>query len=229
MCLLREYGDAATLTAALTQHVARRLKEDLAQQDQAVLVVSGGKSPVPLFQALSAQPLAWSRVAITLADERWVPPDHADSNEALVRAHLLKGRAVTARLVPLWTGDATPEAAAPAVSEALDALPHPFSQVILGMGEDGHIASLFPGAAQLADGLSTSASALAVHPPHAPHARLSLSLHALLASRDLVLVISGAAKRQILERALGEGPVEELPVRAILRQTAVPVSVFWAP
>jgi 6-phosphogluconolactonase len=229
MCLLRECADPATLIAALTQHVARRLKEDLAQQDQAVLVVSGGKSPVPFFQSLSAQPLAWNRVAVTLADERWVPPEHEDSNEALVRKHLLKGRAAVAQLVPLWTGDATPEAAAPVVAKALEAMPRPFSDVILGMGEDGHIASLFPGAAQLAEGLSTSASALAVHPPHAPHARLSLSLCALLASRDLVLMISGAAKRQILERALGEGPVEELPVRAILRQTAVPVSVFWAP
>jgi len=217
------------LTAALAQHVARRLKADLAQQDQAGLVVSGGKSPVPFFQALSGQPLDWNRVTVTLADERWVPPDHADSNEALVRTHLLKGRAAAARLVSLWTGDATPEAAIPAVSAALESLPSPLSEVILGMGEDGHIASLFPGATELTEGLQTKAPVLAVHPPVAPHARLSLSLHALLQSRDIVLMISGADKRAILERALGEGPVEELPVRAILRQTAVPVSVFWAP
>jgi len=229
VCTLRECADTATLTAALTQHVARRLKEDLARHDQAVLVVSGGRSPVPLFQALSAQPLVWSRVAVTLADERWVPPDHPDSNEALVRTHLLKGRAALAQLVPLWTGDATPEVAVPAVCAALDALPRPFSEVILGMGEDGHIASLFPGATELAEGLSTAASALEVHPPRAPHARMSLSLRALLASRDLVLMISGEAKRRMLEEALGDGPVEALPVRAILRQTAVPVSVFWAP
>ena len=229
MCTLREQVDQATLTAALAQHVARRLKADLAQQEQAVLVVSGGRSPVPLFQALSVQPLDWSRVAVTLADERWVAPDHADSNEVLVRKHLLKGRTATAQLVPLWTGDATPEAAVPAVSKTFAALPSPFSEVLLGMGEDGHIASLFPGAAELAEGLSTTAPVLAVHPPHAPHARLSLSLHALLQSRDIVLMISGPEKRAILERALGEGPVEELPVRAILRQTAVPVSIFWAP
>ncbi len=229
MPALREWADLATLTAALTQHVARRLKEDLARQDQAVLVVSGGRSPVPLFKALAAQPLAWDRVVITLADERWVPPDHPDSNEALVRAHLIQGRATKARLVPLWTGDATPEAAVPAVSLALAALPQPFSQVILGMGEDGHVASLFPGASELADGLSTEIPVLAVRPQHAPHPRLSLSLHALLQSRDIVLMISGTAKRHLLQRALGEGPVEELPVRAILRQSAVPVSIFWAP
>ena len=229
MCTLREHADRAKLTAALAQHVARHLKRDLAHQEQVTLVVSGGKSPVPLFQALSVQPLNWSRVAVTLADERWVPPDHSDSNEALVREHLLRGRAATAQLVPLWTGDATPEAAVPAVSAALAALPSPFTEVLLGMGEDGHIASLFPGSAELADGLSTMGPALAVHPHHAPHPRLSLSLHALLNSRDLVLMISGPEKRTVLERALEDGPIEELPVRAILRQTAVPVSVFWAP
>lgn len=229
MCAIRECVDASTLTAALAQHVARWLKEDLVKQDQAVLVVSGGKSPVPLFQALAAQSLPWERVIVTLADERWVPPSHEDSNEALVRAHLLKGRAAKAQLMPLWTGDATPEAAVPAVSKTLDALPHPFSQVILGMGEDGHIASLFPGAAELALGLSTEAPALAVRPLHAPHPRLSLSLRALLQSRDIALMISGQTKRHVLEQALGEGPVEDLPVRAILRQTAVPVSIFWAP
>lgn len=228
MCVIREFADGPTLVAALTQHVAKRLKEDLAHQDQAVLVVSGGQSPRPLFEALSAQPLVWSRVAVTLTDERWVAPDDPGSNEALVRAHLLKGRAATAQLVPLWTGDATPETALPGVSEALSALPHPFSQVILGMGEDGHIASLFPGAPELTQGLMTEAPVLAVHPPKAPHARLSLSRHALLDSRDIVLLISGAEKRRVLERALGEGPVEDMPVRAILRQTDVPVSVFWA-
>ena len=226
---LRECPDTPKLMAALTQHVARRLKEDLARQDQAVLVVSGGRSPVPLFQSLAAQALVWSRVVVTLTDERWVPPDHPDSNEALVRTHLLKQRAAMASFVPFWTGDATPEAAAPALCATLGELPSPFSEVILGMGEDGHMASLFPGSAELAEGLSTPEPALAVRPTHAPHARMSLSLHQLLRSRDIVLMISGAAKRQILEEALGEGPEEDLPVRAILRQSAVPVSICWAP
>lgn len=229
MVRFREFAHATDLVAALTEHVAARLKEDLLLQERVTLVVSGGKSPLPLFQALSVQPLVWSRVMVTLADERWVPPDHADSNEALVRTHLLQHRAATAQLVPFWTGDATPEAAAPAVLEALEALPHPFSTVMLGMGEDGHIASLFPESAELAAGLSTEDAALAVHPTHAPHARLSLSRAALLNSRDIVLMITGEAKRQVLARALGEGPIEALPVRAILRQTDVPVSVFWAP
>jgi len=226
---LREFANPATLTAALAQHVVQRLKEDLAAQDRITLVVSGGRSPVPLFQVLALQPLPWERVTVTLADERWVPADHPDSNEALVRGHLLKGRAASAAFVPFWTGDPAPEAAVPAVSTALATLPRPFSLVILGMGEDGHIASLFPGAEALGEGLRTEAPVLAVHPPHAPHPRMSLSLHALLQSRELVLMISGETKRRLLERALAEGPVEDLPARAILRQAVVPVSVFWAP
>lgn len=228
MPALHEFADAATLAAALCQHVVRRLKEDLARQDRAVLVVSGGKSPVPFFKALSQQPLAWDRVVITLADERWVPPGHPDSNEALVRTHLLKHQAAEARLLALWNGDPTPETGAAALGAELANLPHPFSQVILGMGEDGHVASLFPDAAELAEGLRTAAPALAVRPTQAPHPRLSLSLGALLDSRDIALMLSGQAKRRVLERALGAGTVDALPVRAILRQTATPVSVFWA-
>nr|WP_275975747.1 6-phosphogluconolactonase [Geothrix terrae] len=226
---MREFPDQATLIAALAQDVARRLKEDLARQERVVLVVSGGRSPVPLFQAMARQVLPWARVTVTLADERWVPANHPDSNESLVRAHLLQGHAAAAHMLPLFTGDPTPEQGAPAVCAALADLPRPFCRVILGMGEDGHIASLFPGAAELAEGLTTEAAALAVHPPHAPHPRLSLSLRALLDTRDLVLMISGPAKRRVLERALEDGPTEELPVRAILRQTVVPVSVCWAP
>ena len=229
MASLREHPDAATLTAALAQEVVRRLKEDLARQDLAVLVVSGGKSPIPLFQALSGQPLDWARVTVTLADERWVPADHPDSNEGLVRTHLLKGKAAAAAFLPLYTGEDAPEAAAEAVATRLEALPRPFSQVILGMGEDGHTASLFPDAPELAQGLGTPAYALAVRPGLAPHPRMSLSLKALLDSRDIALSTSGEVKRRLLERALGEGPAEELPVRAILRQTAVPVTIHWAP
>lgn len=229
MAKLLEFLDADTAAAALAQHVAAGLKADLAQQEQAVLVVSGGRSPVPFFHALAAQPLDWARVLVTLADERWVPPDHPDSNEALVRRHLLTGRAAAARMVPLWSASATPEAAAQALVPVLAALPRPFGQVVLGMGEDGHVASLFPDAPELQEGLRTAEPVLAVHPGAAPHPRLSLSLATLLQSRDLALLVSGEPKARLLERALGDGPVEELPVRAVLRQEAVPVSVFWAP
>ncbi len=229
MAKLLEFADGDTAAAALAQHVAAHLKADLARQAQTVLVVSGGRSPIPFFHALAVQPLDWACVTVTLADERWVPPDHADSNEALVRRHLLTGRAAAARLLPLWSGAATPEAGAQALAPALAALPRPLGQVVLGMGEDGHVASLFPDAPELAEGLRTQAPILAVHPGAAPHRRLSLSLSALLQSRDIALLLSGEAKARLLAEALGRGPVADLPVRAVLRQTAVPVSIFWSP
>lgn len=226
---LEEWADPPTLIAALTQRIAGALKEELVGQAEATLVVSGGRSPVPLLQAVSSQELPWNRVTVTLADERWVPPNHPDSNEALVRTHLLQGPAASARFIPFWDGSSEPEGAIPTVTGNLASLPRPFSLVLLGMGEDGHIASLFPGASALAEGLSTKAEVVAVHPLEAAHPRLSLSLHALLQARAVMVLITGAAKRRVLERALAEGSVEELPIRAILRQSAVPVSVCWAP
>lgn len=227
---LREYPDGPALVVDLAGRVAASLAEQLQVQATTSLVVSGGRSPIPLLEALARQPLAWERVTVTLADERWVPPAHPDSNEGLVRTHLLQGPAAQARFLPFWTGAAAPEGAAAPVAGALSALPLPFGTVLLGMGLDGHFASLFPGAAALAEGLRTERLTVAVRPPaRAPHPRLSLSLRALLQSREILLVLGGAAKRAVLERALGEGPEADLPIRAILRQTVVPVSVCWAP
>ena len=203
MCTLREFPDQATLTAALAQDVIRRLKEELSRQARAVLVVSGGRSPIPLFQALARQVLPWERVTVTLADERWVPPDHPDSNEALVRTHLLKGPAAAAQLVPLWSEAESPEAAAPIASAALAGLPHPFSHVLLGMGEDGHIASLFPGAEP-----DPSRLAAPVPPPDASPrvARLTLTPRVLNAAREILFLVLGADKHPALRRILaGDG------------------------
>ncbi len=211
--------------AALAAAIAQDLETAVAERGSALIAVSGGRSPIPLFAALAAKPLAWDRITVALVDERWVAPDHPDSNEALVRSRLLVDAAAAARFVGMKNDAPDPWAGQPATEAAYAALPRPFDIVLLGMGEDGHTASLFPGAEQLGEGLTTEALTLAVHPPAAPHDRLSLSLSAILAARRIILPLAGDAKMAVYREALGPGPVEALPIRAILRSQA-PLDVW---
>ncbi|MDE2400648.1 MAG: 6-phosphogluconolactonase [Burkholderiales bacterium] len=221
-CQVHQACDAVTLGRDLADFVAGCLRDGLAQRDQALLVVSGGSTPVPFFEALSAMVLDWARVTVTLADERWVPPDHLDSNERLVRQHLLKGPAAQARWVSLKTADATAQQGQPKVESALAALPWPADVVVLGMGSDGHTASLFPHSVALREALTVPAVArcLAVAAPDVPNVpvpRISLNKRALLDARQVVVHITGAAKWALLQEAIKPGAVEDLPIRLALQ------------
>lgn len=220
------FPDAVAAADALAQAIADRLGAAIAERGTATIALSGGRSPAAVFEALRHVVLPWDKVVITQVDERWVPMDHPDSNSQLIRRHLLQGAAAAARFVPMKNDAATARAGQPECEAALQALPLPFDVMLLGMGEDGHTASLFPEATELQDGLSTQALTLAVTPPAAPHERMSLSARGLLESRVLILQIGGAAKEAVYRAALGQGPVEDMPIRAILRQTKVPVEVW---
>jgi 6-phosphogluconolactonase len=139
------------LAVLLANAVALALKDALVFRDRAFLVVSGGKSPVPFFEALGDQDLDWSRVDITLADERWVDESHADSNAALVRQHLLGGKAGAANWLPYVDASLNPERGLPAATRVLGRAAWPIDVLVLGMGTDGHTASLFPASTGLAD------------------------------------------------------------------------------
>ncbi|WP_280547897.1 6-phosphogluconolactonase [Halomonas sp. 11-S5] len=214
------------LARQLAEAVAEALRADLARQDNALLVVSGGSTPVPFFAALAACELPWARVQVTLADERWVAEDADDSNARLVRAHLLQGPAAAATFVPLTTADATPEQGAEAVAERIAGLAWPASVVILGMGGDGHTASLFPDSRELDLALATDAAAVAVRTPSQPQPRITLSAGRLHRARRHVLHITGGDKRAVLARALTGDDVRELPIRAFL---SCPLATYWAP
>ena len=212
--------------AQLASAAAHALATDLASQPRALLVVSGGTTPEPFLRRLAEQPLAWSRVDITLTDERWVAEDHPDSNARLIRETLLVGPAAAATFHPLTTSDATPEQGAATVAARLATLPWPASLVVLGMGNDGHTASLFPDSGELSLALSTDESVVAVRAPSVLQPRITLSAARLHDARRLALHLVGDAKKAVLAQALSGDDARELPIRAFL---TCPLTLYWAP
>jgi 6-phosphogluconolactonase len=228
---VQRFADVETLSLELARQIAAALNAAIGARGLASLVVSGGRSPVRLFEILRTQALDWSRVCIALADERWVPAQDAASNERLVRDVLLQDHAVAARFHGLKNGAPTPDLGAVSAWETFARVPRPFDTLILGMGDDGHTASLFPGSPNLPRALNRSAAAgcVGMWSPLPPQPRLSLNLTALLDSRRIVLLVTGESKSQTLAAAAAPGPEEDMPVRAVLRHSRAPVDVMWSP
>lgn len=223
---LTTFEQDTDLCRQLAADISACLKAAIAVRGSATLAVSGGSTPIPLFKVLSTCELQWSAVTVTLVDERWLAPEHADANAGLVQQHLLQGPAAAATFLPLYIDGVTASAAQPEVDRRLATLAWPLDVVVLGMGGDGHTASLFPGSATLQsalDGLDShgrQSRCCAVTPVTAPHDRMTLTLPAILDSESLFLHTRGSDKRRVLEQAMQPGPVKELPVRAVLHSAA---------
>ena len=227
---LMNFSTASEQARHLAADVAGGLFAALTLRGKASLVVSGGKSPVPFFEALSEAELDWSRVSVTLADERWVPTDSPDSNERLVRAHLIRASAAKARFVGMKITAPSALAAVSLAWEEVADVAHNADELVLGMGEDGHTASLFPGMPGIAQAMDRVArpGIVAALAPTAPRERLSLNLAALVSARHIRLAIAGPAKRELLDTIIAAPDAERWPVSAILTQTRAPVSVYRA-
>lgn len=226
----RSFADKTTLARELAEAVADRIRSAIETRGTAAIAVSGGSTPAKFFQVLGkTKDIDWARVVVTLVDERWVDETNDRSNALLVNEKLLQGPAAVARFFPLYSGGEEPSDDAVAkTNRLLGDLPKPFAAVVLGMGNDGHTASFFPGGDTLDAALSEAGPALAIHAPGAGEARITLTLPRLLETDSLFLHIEGDEKAQTLDRALADGPVADMPVRAVLRSGA-PISVYWCP
>ena len=218
--MLENYPDSGALADAAAEAIAETLAEALRQRGQACLVATGGRAPGPIYDRLARNGLDWGRVSVTLSDDRCVDVGTPDSNVRLIRDRLLQGPAAAARFLPLW----------PPEPEALETIARlmPFDAVMLGMGEDGHIASLIPGDPGLLDGLTTDDLTRDVPGGlgNPPIARVTLTLRTILNARAIFLLIAGDAKREVIRRARAG---EDLPVGRLLDQAQAPVRIFWQP
>jgi 6-phosphogluconolactonase len=230
---LTAFSDKAALTDAVSARIHKLLEQALQQRPNACLALSGGGTPMPIYSRLAGMRLDWSSVIALPTDERWVDCDHAASNYRQIVERFSGCRLAIKSLVPTRVGEsADPEQAIATLAE----LPAIFDVVLLGMGGDGHFASLFPGSPTLAAGLDPAGQdpALAVTPdplpPEAPFQRITLSLARLLATRHVMLVITGHDKREILERAArDDADPNQLPVAALLRTAGQHLPIYWSP
>jgi 6-phosphogluconolactonase len=256
--LFHSFPTRHELADALAEDVFVRLRHAIEQNDEATLVVSGGSTPAPFFKALAAKQLDWSKLTILVADERWVDVTSDESNEKLVREYFtgvlngvipaeagnqliesnmdsrLSGNdgangLTILSLAPLNSTE-SPEEGCERIADALNELPSPLDVVILGMGEDGHTASLFPHHPQLEEGLTPAGEALCLaitDSPKPPANRITLTARLLLDCDYLVLHITGDAKRAVYERAL-TSDIYSLPIAAFITQPYSPLTTYWA-
>ncbi|MBF6637051.1 6-phosphogluconolactonase [Rouxiella silvae] len=224
-----EFSGAAALNQNLSGKIADALRQGIADRGQASLIISGGRTPLELFRQLARQELDWSRVVITLADERWVATDNGSSNEKLVRNSLLQGEVAKATFIALKNDAVTAAEGEVQAEKVLAALVLPADITLLGMGDDGHTASLFPGSANLVQALDLHSTrrCVAITPLTAPLERMTLTLPVLLDSRRIYVLLAGEAKRDVYERAAKGTDQNEMPVRAVLNQQQTPVEVYW--
>ncbi len=232
------FDDRADLLQTLAARCQTQLIEAIHERGTASFFVSGGSTPAPLYQRLSGSDVDWSSVAVGLVDDRWVDADHKASNERFVHEHLLCNKAAVATFYPMKQEHSSAVDAADRVSALYQSkLTWPADLVVLGMGADGHTASLFPRAQGLEQGLNPENPSLccAIKATRSEVTgdyteRLSLTFSALRGARSVVLLITGSEKLAVYQSAKARQlKVADCPITALLTDSELTVSVYWAP
>jgi len=230
MYQINDFNSREQLDKALAENVSQILQSAIALKGKASIAVSGGSTPKGFFQMLSNKDIDWKKVTITLADERWVDINSDASNTRLVHENLLQNYAAAAKFFHLKQGVNLCEETLADLNLAANSSLLPLDVLILGMGEDGHTASLFPCSEQIENALdrSNENSLMKVEPKTAPHQRITFSFAALKQSENTFLHLCGTSKKQVLDKALSANDIFEMPIRAFLQDEDINTQVFWA-
>ncbi|MCA1441163.1 6-phosphogluconolactonase [Ensifer sp. IC4062] len=228
---LHIFENGTALAEGLADSVSAKLASAIEARGAASIAVSGGTTPKAFFQALSRREIDWTKVTVTLVDERFVPPENERSNHGLVAANLLQNKAKVAKFLPLYNAATTAEDAAAKASRSVAAIGAPFDVVVLGMGTDGHTASFFPGGTRLKEAIdpTTPRGVITMEADGAGETRLTFTFSSLENAGLLILHIEGDGKKEVLARAEASGDETEMPIRAMLRRATSPLQIYWAP
>lgn len=229
-----KYNDRVELTEALCQVFIGDLRRALEQQSVATLLLSGGSTPVPLYQQLSKADLDWNKVNIALVDERWVDPDSDASNERLLRENMLINAAENAKLIGMKNNYQSPFEGEIQCNNRYARLPSPSTICLLGMGTDGHTASLFPDAEGLTAALDSNQPCAAIRAFKSDVTgdiieRMTMTPRGILQSQRLILLITGTDKWEAYQQACQSEVSGKLPISIFIHQDQVPLEIYWAP
>ncbi len=230
MYKLNDFDSRKQLNEALAETVSEILQSAITLKGKASIAVSGGSTPKGFFNVLSNKKIDWKNVTITLADERWVDKNSNASNARLVHEHLLQNKASVAKFFHLKQGEKLCEETLVDLNLSANNTLLPLDVVILGMGEDGHTASLFPCSEQIKQDLDSANESLLIkiEPKTAPHQRITFSFAALKQSKNIFLHICGEGKKQVLNKALSTNDIFEMPIRAFLQDKDTNIQIYWA-
>jgi len=221
-------NNSESLASDLCQSIGEILTEAIRKRGRASMAVSGGSTPIKLFKEFSLLSIDWTKIDLTLVDDRWVDPKNANSNELLVRTHLIKNKADKVNFIPFKNDSKTAQEGQIYSEKMLRKIRLPFDVIVLGMGTDGHTASLFPCSKELPDAMNLNNSnyLISISPKTAPYQRLSLTARVIFDSKNIFLHLNGSSKLHTLETAMEYRDASKMPIYAFLVKG---ITIYWSP